>query len=84
MKAARVEQDVASGTQLIEGATTVFVNNRPLALEGSVNASGVAVVGGSNTVTAQNRKVARKSDAMSDGGNITEGSLDVFVDPVNN
>ena len=83
MKAARVNIDRAGGHVIVEGADTVFVNNQPLALEGSANAVGVVVVGGSTTVVVENRKVARKSDSLSNGKNITEGSLDTFVDPNN-
>lgn len=84
MKSARVNIDRAGGHVLVAGAGTVFVNNQPLALEGSANAAGAVVVAGSNTVVAENRRVARKSDALSNGSNITEGSLDTFVDPNNN
>lgn len=84
MKSARVNIDRAGGHVLVSGAGTVYVNNQPLALEGSINAVGAAVVGGSTTVYAENRKVARKSDTLSNGKNITEGSLDTFVDPNNN
>jgi uncharacterized Zn-binding protein involved in type VI secretion len=83
MRAARVDEDVAGREKIISGATTVYVNNRTLALEGSTTASGAVVVGGSTTVFAENRQVARKADGISNGQNITTGSSDVFVNQPN-
>jgi uncharacterized Zn-binding protein involved in type VI secretion len=77
--AARVEEDVASGKKLVDGALTVRVNNRSLAYLSSKNAGGVAVVAGSTTVSAENKPAARKADLMADGNSITTGSLDVFI-----
>jgi len=77
--AAVVNLSIASNETLVEGAETVYANNQKIGLLGSINSAGVAVVAGSTTVIAEDKQVARVSDAMADGGNITTGSLDIFI-----
>jgi uncharacterized Zn-binding protein involved in type VI secretion len=79
MKTARVNLDVGSGSILVDGAKTVFINTQPVALLATPNARGAVVVAGSPDVYVEGRPVARVGDALSDGGNITTGSLDVFT-----
>jgi uncharacterized Zn-binding protein involved in type VI secretion len=84
MRVARVNQETNNhGYKIIEGADTVFVNDLPLALQGSAHARGATVVAGSLTVFAEGRQVAREADSFSDGTNIGPGSSDVFVNDPN-
>lgn len=72
-----------------ENCSTVFVNNKPLAVVGSQFAthscgdtvhpqSGRTVTMGSGTVFAENKAVARIGDPISCGDAVGQGSPDTF------
>lgn len=78
---ARVDRDRAGGI-IITGATTVFVNNQPVAVVSSVigtapNRGDVIVTSTSPTVFAENRNVAPIGSVTARGFAVSSGSGDV-------
>lgn len=79
---ARVNVDNADAI-LVAGASTVFVNGRPAAIESSITQSGNAVIEGATTVYAEGKSLARQGDLTSRGVPINSGSTDVSAADTN-
>jgi predicted GTPase len=71
---ARLNQDRGNSVLIANGAATVFIDNEPLAVMGTIAANGAAVITSSNSILAENKGMARSSDLMSDGSSISTGS----------
>jgi uncharacterized Zn-binding protein involved in type VI secretion len=78
---ARSGTDVADST-LVNGANTVFVNNKTACFEGSRTASGSVVIAGDTTVFVENKQLARMGDDTTKTP-IKSGSTTVFADDNN-
>jgi uncharacterized Zn-binding protein involved in type VI secretion len=78
---ARVGKGTAGNYVLTSGASTVFVNDAPAAVEKSANAKGATVVSASSSVFADSKKIARERDSLSDGNTIASASINVFAGP---
>jgi len=77
---ARSNLDIGDNALLVSGATSVIVENQPIAVESSANTTGSVVSSCSTTVFAEDKGVAREADTMSTGGLIASSSTTVFAD----
>jgi uncharacterized Zn-binding protein involved in type VI secretion len=71
---ARINKDRGKSVLVSGGASTVFLENAPIAIMGSVAANGATIITASNTVVIENKGLARSSDLMSDGSAVATGS----------
>ena len=77
---ARINKDRGGKSVLVSGgASTVFLENAPIAVMGSIAANGASIVTASNSVIVENKGLARSSDLMSDGSAIATGSKDSCI-----
>ena len=81
---ARVGQDKAGGLIALEGAKTVFTNNKNTAVQGSVivgkpNTGDVIVGPSSANVFVENKKIAVQGSVTARGFAVQRGSDNVFT-----
>ena len=75
---ARVNIDVA-GTLIVSGANSVFVNNSPIAVEGSSTIEDGVISTSLTTVFAENNHVAAIGAVAASGSAVSSGSRNVFA-----
>ena len=75
---ARVEYDHAE-SPIVDGATSVLINGKPVALQGSTTAYGNVVIASQNKVLAENRPLVRSADATSQGPIVQTGGDEVCL-----
>jgi len=75
---ARVNVDVA-GTLIVSGANSVFVNNSPIAVEGSGTIKDGVITTSLTTVFAENNHVAAIGAVAASGSAVSSGSRNVFA-----
>lgn len=75
---ARVEFDQAE-SPIVDGSTSVLINGKPMALQGSTTAHGNTIVTSQNKVLAEGRPVARSGDGTAFGPMVQSGGDDVCL-----